>query len=94
VDFCGHLMALVECKGMCIGNAEIIPFAPRCYLYHAYMFALKEFLIIKKNSQLKLIYPGLMNAQEKWTMPIQSWNFTLSRLAIYFEGRLDKVITL
>ncbi|OAM66695.1 transposase [Yersinia enterocolitica subsp. palearctica] len=27
-------------------------------------------------------------------MPIQSWNLTLSQLAIYFEGRLDKVITL
>ncbi|ALG80848.1 transposase (plasmid) [Yersinia enterocolitica] len=27
-------------------------------------------------------------------MPIQSWNLTLSPLAIYFEGRLDKVITL
>lgn len=37
VDFCGYLMALVECEGMFIGNAEIIPFAPRRYLYHAYM---------------------------------------------------------
>jgi len=27
-------------------------------------------------------------------MPIQSWNLTLSQLAIYFEGRLDKVMTL
>lgn len=47
-----------------------------------------------ENSLLKLLYSGLMNAQEKWTMPVQSWNLTLSRLAIYFEGRLDKVITL
>lgn len=47
-----------------------------------------------ENSLLKLLYLGLMNAQEKWTMPIQSWNLTLSQLAIYFEGRLDKVITL
>ncbi|UAN56977.1 phage/plasmid primase, P4 family [Serratia sp. JSRIV004] len=37
VDFCGYLMAMVECEGMFIGNAEIIPFAPRRYLYHAYM---------------------------------------------------------
>lgn len=37
VDFCGYLMALVGCEGMFIGNAEIIPFAPRRYLYHAYM---------------------------------------------------------
>ncbi|EKA25712.1 transposase mutator type [Yersinia enterocolitica subsp. enterocolitica WA-314] len=27
-------------------------------------------------------------------MPIQSWNLTLSQLAIYFEGRLDNVMTL
>ncbi len=47
-----------------------------------------------ENSLLKLLYLGLMNAQEKWTMPIQSWNLTLSQLAIYFEGRLDKLITL
>jgi len=25
-------------------------------------------------------------------MPIQSWNLTLSQLAIYFEGRLDGVL--
>lgn len=47
-----------------------------------------------ENSLLKLLYPGLMNAQEKWTMPIQSWNLTLSQLAIYFEGRLNTVMTL
>ncbi|EEG8800524.1 TPA: IS256 family transposase [Salmonella enterica] len=47
-----------------------------------------------ENSLLKLLYPGLMNAQEKWTMPIQSWNLTLSQLAIYFEGRLNNVMTL
>ncbi|MDC9594977.1 IS256 family transposase, partial [Xenorhabdus sp. IM139775] len=47
-----------------------------------------------ENSLLKLLYLGLLNAQEKWTMPIQSWNLTLSQLCIYFEGRLDNVITL
>lgn len=47
-----------------------------------------------ENSQLKLLYLGLMNAREKWTMPVLSWNLTLSQLAIYFEGRLDKVMTL
>lgn len=47
-----------------------------------------------ENSLLKLLYPGLMNAQEKWTMPILSWNLTLSQLAIYFEGRLNTVMTL
>lgn len=47
-----------------------------------------------ENSLLKLLYLGLMNAQEKWTMPIQNWNLTLSQLAIYFDGRLNNVITL
>ncbi|EOS94259.1 hypothetical protein ETR_14511 [Erwinia tracheiphila PSU-1] len=43
---------------------------------------------------MKLLYLGLLNAQEKWTMPIQNWNLTLSQLAIYFDGRLNNVITL
>ncbi|MCF3895524.1 transposase, partial [Salmonella enterica subsp. enterica serovar Weltevreden] len=46
-----------------------------------------------ENSLLKLLYLGQMNAQEKWTMPIQSWKLTLSQLAIYFEGRLNNVMT-
>lgn len=37
VDFCGSLMASVVCDGMFIGNAEIVPFSPRRYLYHAYL---------------------------------------------------------
>ncbi|MDK9605513.1 DNA primase family protein [Lelliottia wanjuensis] len=37
VDFCGYLMALVECEGMIVGNAEIAPFSPRRYLYHSYL---------------------------------------------------------
>ncbi|WP_261154464.1 transposase, partial [Serratia ficaria] len=47
-----------------------------------------------ENSLLKLLYLGLMNEQAKWTMPLQNWNLTLSQLAIYFEGRLNNVITL
>ena len=45
-------------------------------------------------SLLKLLYLGLMNAQDKWTMPIQSWNLTLSQLVIYFEGRLNNMMML
>lgn len=30
-------MASVQCDGMFIGNASIIPFSPRKYLYHAYL---------------------------------------------------------
>ncbi|MDR3105656.1 MAG: DUF5906 domain-containing protein [Yokenella regensburgei] len=37
LDFCGYLLTLVECDGMVIGNAEITPFSPRRYLYHAYL---------------------------------------------------------
>ena len=37
VDFCGYLMVSQQCDGMLIGNAEIVPFSPRRYLYHAYM---------------------------------------------------------
>lgn len=37
VDFCGYLLASVACDGMFIGNAEIVPFNPRKYLYHAYL---------------------------------------------------------
>lgn len=47
-----------------------------------------------EHSLLKLLYRGLLNAQEKWTMPIQSWNLTLSQLAIYFEGRLNNMMML
>ncbi|CAI1191237.1 IS256 family transposase [Serratia ficaria] len=47
-----------------------------------------------ENSLLKLLYLGLMNEQAKWTMPLQNWNLTLSQLAIYFDGRLNNVITL
>jgi len=45
-----------------------------------------------ENSLLKLLYAGILNATEKWTMPIQNWAQALSQLAIYFEGRLDKVL--
>ncbi|MFV0478011.1 MAG: IS256 family transposase, partial [Parahaliea sp.] len=47
-----------------------------------------------EDSLLKLLYLGIQNASKKWTMPIQSWNITLSQLAIFFEGRLDGVLDL
>lgn len=43
-----------------------------------------------QNSLLKLLYMGILNASKKWTMPIQNWSLTISQLAIFFEGRLDK----
>lgn len=45
-----------------------------------------------ENSLLKLLYAGILKASEKWTMPIQNWNLTLSQLAIHFEKRLDDVL--
>jgi len=45
-----------------------------------------------ENSLLKLLYAGILNATEKWTMPIHNWSLCLSQLAIYFKGRLDSVL--
>jgi transposase-like protein len=36
----------------------------------------------------------IMNAQKKWTMPMRNWSMTISQLAIFFEGRLDKALEL
>jgi transposase-like protein len=47
-----------------------------------------------ESSLLKLLYMGILNAQKKWTMPIRNWSLTLSQLAIFFEGRLDKYLNL
>ncbi|OKP00649.1 toprim domain-containing protein [Xenorhabdus eapokensis] len=41
VDFCGYLIASKETDGLLIGNAEIVPFNPRKYLYHAYLAYMK-----------------------------------------------------
>jgi transposase-like protein len=46
------------------------------------------------NSLLKLLFMGIQNAQKKWTMPIRNWSLTISQLAIFFEGRLDKALNL
>ncbi len=43
-----------------------------------------------ENGLLKQLYLDLVNAQEKWTMPVLNWNLTLSQ----FEGWLNKVMTL
>lgn len=47
-----------------------------------------------ENSLLKLLYMGIKNAEKKWTMPVWNWSLTLSQLAIFFEGRLDKELKL
>ena len=45
-----------------------------------------------ETSLIKLLYLGIQNAQKRWTMPIRNWSLTLSQLAIFFEGRLDKFL--
>lgn len=47
-----------------------------------------------QDSLLKLLYMGIQNAARKWTMPIQNWSLTISQLAIFFDGRLDKELKL
>ncbi|MDT8318876.1 MAG: IS256 family transposase, partial [bacterium] len=47
-----------------------------------------------QDSLLKLLYMEIQNASKKWTMPIQNWSLTISQLAIFFEGRLDKELML
>ncbi len=47
-----------------------------------------------QDSLLKLLYMGIQNASRKWTMPVQNWSLTISQLAIFFEGRLDKELKL
>ncbi len=46
------------------------------------------------DSLLKLLFMGIKNTQEKWTMPIKNWSLTISQLAIHFEGRLDDSLNL
>ena len=41
---------------------------------------------------MKLLYIGIQQASEKWTMFIQEWGQTITQLSIYFEGRLDDII--
>jgi len=45
-----------------------------------------------ENCLLKLLYAGILNASEKWTMPVQNGSLALSPFAIYFEGRLDNAL--
>ena len=45
-----------------------------------------------ENSLMKLLYLGIQSASKKWTMHIWNWSLTISQLAIFFEGRLDKYL--
>lgn len=45
-----------------------------------------------ENSLLKLLYIGINQVSDKWTMPINNWALTIAQLSIYFKGRLDGII--
>ncbi len=44
-----------------------------------------------ENSLLKLLYIGINQVSNKWTMPISNWALTIAQLSIYFKGRLDGI---
>jgi putative transposase len=46
-----------------------------------------------EDSLLKLLYLAFKR-QQAMDLPIQSWNITLSQLALFFEGRLEAVLYL
>ncbi|VWX31079.1 hypothetical protein ENHY17A_340014 [Moraxellaceae bacterium 17A] len=45
-------------------------------------------------SLLKLLYVGMLNSSEKWTMTINNCGQTMMQLSIHFPGRLDAVMSL
>lgn len=36
----------------------------------------------------KLLYLGLRNISQKWTMPIRDWGSAINQFAVIFEGRV------
>ncbi len=41
------------------------------------------------DSLFKILYLIVMDAAEKWTMPIQNWGTILNQLRVYFDERVD-----
>jgi putative transposase len=41
-----------------------------------------------EEAALKVMYLAILNAQKRWTKPVQSWTAALQHLSIYFEGRI------
>ena len=40
---------------------------------------------------MKLLYLGLRNIAQRWTMPIQNWKQAMSQFMIRFEDRFNRV---
>lgn len=47
-----------------------------------------------QDSLLKLLHMTIQKASRKWTTPTQNWSLTISQVAIFFAGRLDKELEL
>jgi len=45
-----------------------------------------------EDAAIKLLWLGLMRAQQKWTYPIREWQRALHQFAIYFPGRVPVAI--
>ena len=37
-------------------------------------------------------YTNMPLPSKKWTIPVRKWSLTISQLAIFFEGRLNKYL--
>ena len=48
----------------------------------------KRKLLPSDDSARKVVYPAIMDASKKWTMPIRNWKAALNRFIIEFEDRL------
>jgi hypothetical protein len=42
----------------------------------------------KPEAVFKLMYLGLKNISQRWTMPIKNWSGAMNQFAILFEGRV------
>jgi len=49
---------------------------------------------LTEDSFLKRLYLGIQNARKKWTVPIPNGSLMISQLEIFFEGRLDKELSI
>jgi hypothetical protein len=47
------------------------------------------FLFEPNDSLFKILYLIVMDASEKWTMPLQNWGMILNQLQVYFGERLE-----
>ena len=44
------------------------------------------------DSLFKILYLIVIDASEKWTMPIHDWGIILNQLRVYFGERMDEFI--